>query len=206
VLITFEGIEGCGKTTQIELLYDYLEKRGHKVIKTREPGGTPFGESLRNAFLHAKVKVYPLSELLVFMAMRAQHIDELILPALKEGAIVLCDRFTDASYAYQGYGRGIDLSVIETLNKLVTKEIKPDLTILLDCPVEKGLTRKAESALMDRFEKEELSFHRKINNAYEKLAEENPERFFVIDGTLDIETIHQTIRKKVEDLLNRHGI
>lgn len=206
MLITFEGIEGCGKTTQIELLYDYLEKRGHKVIKTREPGGTPFGESLRNAFLHAKVKVYPLSELLVFMAMRAQHIDELILPALKEGAIVLCDRFTDASYAYQGYGRGIDLSVIETLNKLVTKEIKPDLTILLDCPVEKGLTRKAESALMDRFEKEELSFHRKINNAYEKLAEENPERFFVIDGTLDIETIHQTIRKKVEDLLNRHGI
>ena len=206
MFITFEGIEGCGKTTQIELLYTYLEKSGHKVIKTREPGGTAFGESLRNAFLHAKMKVYPLSELLVFMAMRAQHVDELILPALKEGTIVLCDRFTDASYAYQGYGRGIDLSVIETLNKLVTKEIKPDLTILLDCPVEKGLTRKAESALMDRFEKEELSFHRKISKAYEKLAKEDPKRFFVIDGTLDINAIHKTIRKKVEDLLKHHGI
>jgi dTMP kinase len=206
MFITFEGIEGCGKTTQIELLYTYLEKKGHKVIKTREPGGTPFGESLRNAFLHAKMEVYPLSELLVFMAMRAQHVDELILPALKENTIVLCDRFTDASYAYQGYGRGIDLSVIETLNKLVTKEIKPDLTILLDCPVESGLTRKAESALMDRFEKEELSFHRKISNAYEKLAKEEPKRFFVIDGTLDINAIHKTIGKKVEDLLKHHGI
>ena len=206
MFITFEGIEGCGKTTQIELLYTYLEKKGHKVIKTREPGGTPFGESLRNAFLHAKMKVYPLSELLVFMAMRAQHVDELILPALKEGTIVLCDRFTDASYAYQGYGRGIDLSVIETLNKLVTKEIKPDLTILLDCPVEKGLTRKAQSALMDRFEKEELSFHRKISKAYEQLAKEDPKRFFVIDGTLDINAIHKTIGKKVEDLLKHHGI
>ena len=206
MFITFEGIEGCGKTTQIELLNTYLEKKGHKVIKTREPGGTPFGESLRNVFLHAKMKVYPLSELLVFMAMRAQHVDELILPALKEGTIVLCDRFTDASYAYQGYGRGIDLSIIETLNRLVTKGIKPDLTILLDCPVEKGLTRKAQSAPMDRFEKEELSFHRKIKKAYEKLAKEDPERFFVIDGTLDIDTIHKTIRKKVEDLLKHHGI
>jgi dTMP kinase len=206
VFITFEGIEGCGKTTQIELLYAYLEKKGHKIIKTREPGGTAFGESLRNAFLHAKMKVYPLSELLVFMAMRAQHVDELIQPALREGAIVLCDRFTDASYAYQGYGRGIDLSIIEMLNKLVTKEIKPDLTILLNCPVERGLTRKAESAFMDRFEKEELSFHRKINGAYEKLSKEEPKRFFVVDGTLEINTIHNAIRKKVEDLLKHHGI
>ena len=110
MFITFEGIEGCGKTTQIELLYTYLQGKGHSVIKTREPGGTAFGESLRSSFLNTATKVYPLSELLVFMAMRAQHVDELILPALKEGTIVLCDRFTDASYAYQGYGRGIDLS------------------------------------------------------------------------------------------------
>jgi len=206
MLITFEGIEGCGKTTQIALLYTYLEGKGHRVIKTREPGGTAFGESLRNAFLHAKMKVYPLSELLVFMAMRAQHVDELVLPALKEGAIVLCDRFADASYAYQGYGRGIDLNVIETLNTLVIKGIKPDLTILLDCPVEKGLTRKAQSTSMDRFEKEEFSFHRKIKKGYEKLVKEDPKRFFVIDGTLDINTIHKTIRKKVEDLLKHHGI
>ena len=206
MFITFEGIEGCGKTTQIELLYTYLEGSGHKVIKTREPGGTAFGESLRNTFLHAKMNVHPLSELLVFMAMRAQHVDELILPALKEGTIVLCDRFTDASYAYQGYGRGIDLNTIETLNKLVVKGVKPDLTVLLDCPVEKGLTRKARSASMDRFEKEKLSFHRKIKKAYEKLVKEDPERFFVVDGTLDIDTIHKAIRKKVKDLLKHHGI
>jgi dTMP kinase len=206
VFITFEGIEGCGKTTQIELLYTYLQGKGHRVIKTREPGGTAFGESLRSSFLNTATKVYPLSELLVFMAMRAQHVDELILPALKEGTIILCDRFTDASFAYQGYGRGIDLSLIETLNKLVVKGIKPDLTILLDCPVEKGLTRKAESVLMDRFEKEELSFHGKIKNGYEKLVEEDPTRFFVINGTLDINTIHKAISEKVEDLLKHHGI
>jgi dTMP kinase len=138
--------------------------------------------------------------------MRAQHIDELILPALKERTIVLCDRFTDASYAYQGYGRGIDLNVIKILNDLVAKEIKPDLTIFLDCPVEKGLTRKAQSASMDRFEKEKLSFHRKIKKGYEKLIKEEPGRFFVVDGTLDINTIHKTIRKKVEGLLKHHGI
>jgi dTMP kinase len=206
VFITFEGIEGCGKTTQIDLLHTYLESSGRRVIKTREPGGTAFGESLRNAFLHAKVKVYPLSELFVFMAMRAQHVDELILPALREGTIVLCDRFADASYAYQGYGRGIDLNVIETLNKLVVKGTKPDLTILLNCPVEKGLTRKAQSASMDRFEKEELSFHEKIKKGYEKLVKEDPKRFFVVDGKLEINTIHRTIRKKVEDLLKHHGI
>ena len=206
MFITFEGIEGCGKTTQIELLYTCLEEKGHRVVKTREPGGTAFGESLRKAFLNTKMKVYPLSELLVFMAMRAQHIDELILPALEEGTIVLCDRFTDASYAYQGYGRGIDLNVIERLNTLVVKGIKPDLTILLDCPVEKGLTRKAQSASMDRFEKEELSFHRKIKKGYEKLVKQDPKRFFVIDGTLDINAIHETIGRKVEDLLKHHGI
>jgi dTMP kinase len=206
MFITFEGIEGCGKTTQVELLYAYLKNSGRKVIKTREPGGTTFGESLRNSFLNTGAKVYPLSELFVFMAMRAQHVDELILPALREDTIVLCDRFTDASYAYQGYGRGIDPGIIETLNKLVVKGIKPDLTIFLDCPVEKGLTRKAKSASMDRFEKEELSFHGKIKKGYEKLVEEDPKRFFVINGTLDINTIHETISEKVEDLLKDHGI
>lgn len=206
MFITFEGIEGCGKTTQIELLHAYLTGKGRKIIKTREPGGTPFGESLRNAFLHANTNVYPLSELLVFMAMRAQHVDELILPALKEGTIVLCDRFADASYAYQGYGRGIDLTTIDTLNRLVGKGIKPDLTILLDCPVDKGLRRKAESALMDRFEKEDVSFHGRVKEAYDKLVKADPERFFVIDGTLDINTIQKAIRIKIEELLKHHGI
>lgn len=206
MLITFEGIEGCGKTTQIALLHTYLEKKGLNVIKTREPGGTTFGETLRKAFLHANMEVYPLSELLVFMAMRAQHVEELIQPALKEGKVVLCDRFIDASYAYQGYGRGIDLGIIETLNRLVTKGVRPNLTVLLDCAVDIGLRRKAESTDMDRFEKEELAFHKKIKKAYEKMSKADPKRFFVIDGSLDIDTIHKMIRKKVVALLKNYGI
>jgi dTMP kinase len=138
--------------------------------------------------------------------MRAQHVEELIQPALKEGKIVLCDRFIDASYAYQGYGRGIDLGVIETLNRLVTKGIRPKLTILLNCPVNKGLARKAKAASMDRFEKENLSFHRKIKKAYDELSKEDPKRFFVVDGALDINTVHKTIKKKVEALLKHYGI
>jgi dTMP kinase len=206
MLITFEGIEGCGKTTQVELLYNYLMGKKRKVIKTREPGGTVFGEILRKVFLHENMEVYPLSELLVFMAMRAQHVEELILPALNEHKIVLCDRFVDASYAYQGYGRGIDLGIIETLNRFVTKGIRPNLTILLDCPVKEGLSRKAKAASMDRFEKENASFHRKIEKAYKKLSKEDPKRFFVINGTLKKDTIHTTIRKKVEELLTNYGI
>ncbi|HVN95432.1 MAG TPA: dTMP kinase [Syntrophorhabdaceae bacterium] len=206
MLITFEGIEGSGKTTQIELLYNYLIGKKKKVIKTREPGGTPFGEILRKVFLHEHMEVYPLSELLVFMAMRAQHVEQLIRPALKEHKIVLCDRFVDASYAYQGYGRGIDLGIIETLNRFVTKGIRPNLTILLDCPVKEGLGRKARAASMDRFEKEDLSFHRKIRKAYEKLSKEDPKRFFVIKGTLDKNTIQMAIRKKVEELFTTYGI
>jgi dTMP kinase len=206
MLITFEGIEGCGKTTQIELLYTHLKKKGQQVIKTREPGGTPFGETLRKVFLHEEREVYPLSELLLFMAMRAQHVEEVIEPALKEGTIVLCDRFADASFAYQGYGRGMDLGTIETLNRLVTKGIQPDLTILLDCPVTKGLKRKADMNSSDRFEREDPSFHRKIKKAYEKISLADPKRFFVLDGTLDRAKIHSSIKKRVEALLKNYGI
>ena len=206
MLITFEGIEGCGKTTQIELLYAYLKKKGRRVIQTREPGGTPFGEALRKVFLHEESEVHPLSELLLFMAMRAQHVEEVIQPALEDGAIVLCDRFVDASYAYQGYGRGIDLGIIETLNRLVTKGIRPNMTVLLDCPVSKGLQRKVEMNSSDRFEREEVSFHKKIKKAYDKMSLADPKRFFVLDGTLDREKIHASIKKKVEALLKNHGI
>lgn len=207
MLITFEGIEGSGKTTQIELLYNHLKEKGYEVIKTREPGGTAFGEALRRIFLHENLNVLPLSELLVFMAMRAQHVEELILPALKDGKVVLCDRFVDASYAYQGYGRGIDLGIIETLNRLVTKGVRPNLTILLDCPVSKGLKRKAAfNNVMDRFEKEDIVFHQRIKNAYLKLSREEPKRFLVIDGKDCIEDIETLIRKNVENLLNNYGI
>jgi dTMP kinase len=207
MLITFEGVEGSGKSTQIELLYDYFVEKGYEVVKTREPGGTAFGEALRKVSLKPDLHVLPLSELLVFMAMRAQHVEELIAPALQEGKIVLCDRFVDATYAYQGFGRGIDLGIIETLNRLVTKGIRPNLTILIDCKVEEGFRRKAESdPSMDRFEKEALSFHKKIKKAYLKLAKEDPKRFFVINGTLKIEDVQKKIRDKTEKLLRTYGI
>jgi len=207
MLITFEGIEGSGKSTQIALLYDYLKENGFDVIKTREPGGTVFGEDLRNVFLHHDVHIFPLSELLVFMAMRAQLVEELIMPALQDGKIVLCDRFVDASYAYQGYGRGIDLGIIENLNRLVTKGIRPNLTIVLDCSVSEGFNRKiANGYSMDRFEKEEAAFHRKIKRSYLKLSKEDPKRFFVVDGKKRINDIQMLIRHKVEQLLKSHGI
>ncbi len=206
MLITFEGIEGSGKSTQVALLYDYLQEKEYSVVRTREPGGTLFGEALRKVLLHRDMHIFPLSELLVFMAMRAQHVEQVIMPALQEGKIVLCDRFVDATYAYQGYGRSIDLGIIETLNRLVTKGIRPNLTVLLDVSVETGLTRKAESAPMDRFEIEDLSFHKRIRDAYVKLSEEDPKRFFVIDGSKEQAVIQGIIREQAETLLKGYGI
>ncbi len=206
MLITFEGIEGCGKTTQIELLSDYLAGQGYPVVKTREPGGTGFGEALRKLLLKKGMSVGPLCELLVFMAMRAQHVDEVILPALQQNKIVLCDRFIDATYAYQGSGRKIDAGTINTLNAMVTKGIRPNLTILLDITAEKGLKRRAASSDMDRIEAEEISFHQRVRNAYDRLAKEEPGRFFVVDGSLKIEAIHDLIRTKVLSTLKTYGV
>ena len=206
MLITFEGIEGSGKSTQVELLNDYLLSKGHTVVRTREPGGSLFGEALRKVLLQRDMNIFPLSELLVFMAMRAQHVEQVILPALQERKIVLCDRFVDATYAYQGYGRSIDLGIIETLNRLVTKGIRPNLTILLDVDVETGLTRKALHATMDRFEKEALSFHQIIKDAYVKLSKEDSKRFFVVDGNREQSSVQDMIRQKVEKLISSYGI
>lgn len=206
MFITFEGIEGCGKTTQVELLGDYLTEKGHDVLKTREPGGTQFGEVLREALLRRGMDVRPLSELLVFMAMRAQHVEEVILPAIQDGKIILCDRFADATFAYQGYGRKMDFVMIDTLNTIVTKGLRPDLTILIDVSVEKGLRRRAATSEMDRIEEEEISFHQRIAKAYEKMAKEDPERFFVVDGDLKIPAIQEIIRTKVDSLLKTYGI
>jgi dTMP kinase len=206
MLITFEGIEGSGKSTQVALLYDYLTSKGYTVIRTREPGGTSFGEALRGVLLKEDMHIFPLSELLVMMAMRAEHVEHVIMPALLEHKIVLCDRFVDATYAYQGYGRNIDLGIIETLNRLVTRGIRPNLTILLDVSVETGLRRKAEDAPMDRFEKEALSFHKRIRDAYVKLSKEEPKRFFVVDGSQEMTRIQDIIRKQTDALLKNHGI
>jgi dTMP kinase len=207
MLITFEGIEGSGKTTQIELLAPYLEAKGYDVVVTREPGGTPFGEALRRVTLDKDLKIHSLPEVLVFMAVRAQHVEEIIMPALRDGKAVLCDRFSDATRAYQGYGRGVDLGIIESLNRLVTKGITPNLTFLLNCPAGRGLKRKvASTASRDRIEREALDFHRRVRKAYLDFAKEDPKRFFVIDGTKGIEEIHAIIRDRVERLFQGHGI
>lgn len=206
MLITFEGIEGSGKTTHVDLLHDYLQEKGYRLIKTREPGGTRFGEALRKVLLEKDLQVLPLAELLIFLAIRAQHVEEVISPALVDGKIVLCDRFVDATYAYQGYGRGIDLGIIETLNRLVTKGVRPNLTILLNCTVDVGLSRKSADGSLDRFEKEEISFHRRIKSAYLKLAKEDTKRYVVLNAREDVAQTQAIIRKKVENLLKSHGV
>jgi len=205
--VTFEGIEGSGKTTQVELLCKYLQEKGYQVIRTREPGGTALGEALRKVLLQKDLHVLPLSELLIFMAVRSQHMEEVITPALARGAVVVCDRFVDATYAYQGYGRGVDLGIIATLNRLVTKGVTPNLTILLDCEVDVGLERKlVRNPQLDRFEQEEAAFHEQVKRGYLKLVEEDEKRFYVINGKRDIETTHIAIRDRVERLLESHGV
>lgn len=207
MFITFEGTEGSGKTTQIDLLYRYLVERGYEVIKTREPGGTPLGESIREILTKKGKEINPLAETLLMMAMRAQHVEDVIIPALRQKKIVLCDRFYDATYAYQGYGRGVDEDTIDYINRLVTKGVTPDLTILIDCDVENGLRRKIEDkGHMDRFEEEDISFHKRIREAYKRLSDKDAKRFFVVDGSGKIDKIHEVIRERVERYIELHGI
>jgi dTMP kinase len=203
--ITFEGIEGCGKSTQAEILSRELHtETGCQVVATREPGGCPIANQIRAILLDAdNSALVPLAELLLYAAARAQHVAEVIRPALAEGKIVLCDRFTDATTAYQGYGRSLDLTLIENLARLATGGLTPDLTILLDCPEEVGLNRAmarinaTSGAREERFEQESLRFHRAVRQGYLRLAADYPARFIVIDGTLGISETAEAIRKAV---------
>jgi dTMP kinase len=199
--ISFEGIEGCGKTTQIRLLADALKQAGRKVLLTREPGGCPISDKIRAILLDAdNSAMTPKAELLLYAAARAQHLDEVIRPALASGVIVLCDRFTDATVAYQGFGRGLDLDLINILNQTATDDCRPDLTVLIDCPVETGLERaiaRIEAGTAsdsnhlreERFERESLEFHQKVRNGYLSIAETSPDRFIIIDGRHSVDII-----------------
>jgi dTMP kinase len=202
--ITFEGIEGCGKTTQIRRLANRLGLLGTPHTLTREPGGCAISNQVRAILLDAgNDAMAPLTELLLYAAARAQHMIEVITPALSAGRVVLCDRFTDATAAYQGYGRDLDMSLIIELNRLATGGIKPDLTVLLDCPVETGLGRavaRINSTAGDkeeRFERESLQFHQRVRNGYLRLAEEEPERFVVIDGSQPEDATEEAIAAAV---------
>jgi dTMP kinase len=206
--ITFEGIEGTGKSTQIALLAAHLSAQGAAVTLTREPGGTPIGDEVRRILLDpANTALDPKAELLLYAAARAQHLAELVVPARSAGKIVLCDRFSDATLAYQGYGRGLDLGLIGELDRIVTDGMRPDLTILLDIEAEAGLLRargrnsrgglEAEA----RFENEQLSFHERVRRGYLELARREPGRFRIVDASPAPETVQETIRRIVDEML-----
>lgn len=186
--ITMEGGEGAGKSTMMDRVAAWLEDAGHQVVTSREPGGTALAEKLREVLLDRENSALSgQAELLLLFAARAQHLDELIQPALERGDWVLCDRFTDATWAYQGGGRNLPLRDIETLENLVHGDLQPDLTLLLDLPVEQGLKRAGERSQADRFEQESKAFFERVRNAYLQRARLSPDRFAVIDasGSMD---------------------
>jgi dTMP kinase len=199
--ITFEGIEGCGKTTQIRMAGDDLRRRRIPVLVTEEPGGAVLGKHIRKLLLNqGECRIDAKAELLLFAAARAQHVQEVIRPALAADRVVLCDRFSDATLAYQGFGRGLNLELIKSLNHFSTAALEPDLTILFDLPVEVGLGRAIDriahirgAPREDRFEREERAFHQKVRDGYISLAKEEPGRFRVIDASHDVQAIHQEV-------------
>ena len=191
LFITFEGGDGCGKTTQIKLLDEYLQNKGYRTLLTREPGSKGLGIKLREILLNYDGEVSPTCESFLFLADRAQHVDCIIKPALKDGIIVLCDRHTDSTVAYQGYGRGLDLDQIHELNKIATSGLKPDLTIVLDVDVE--TSQKRVGTEKDRMESAGIEFFERVRNGFLKIAEQEPERVKVVDSKQTIEEIHKQI-------------
>ena len=199
--ITFEGCEGCGKSTQTRLLYRRLNKLAVPVILTHEPGVTALGKKITGLLKWSKnIAISPAAELLLFNASRAQLVTELIKPQLDNGSVVICDRYADSTVAYQGYGRGLDLKMVDAVNKIGTQGLIPALTILVDLSIEEGLARKKDKK-PDRFEKEDLTFHHHVREGYLKLAKAEPKRWLVIDGTQSKEKIAGIIWQNVSTLL-----
>jgi dTMP kinase len=201
LFITFEGGEGCGKSLQSRTLYQKLVQLAIPAVLIHEPGGTPLGQKIRYLLKQScEISISPLSELLLFNASRSQLVEEVIKPALKENKIVICDRFSDSTLAYQSYGRGLDLEMVNKINRIAAQGLKPDLTFLLDVPAAVGLARKRPDA-NDRFEKEALVFHEKVRNGFLKLALENPNTWCVIDATLSRTAISRIIWQKVQEII-----
>ncbi len=205
--ITVEGTEGVGKSSNIAFIEQQLTEAGVDVVTTREPGGTPLGEEVRTLLLdHRHSGMSVDAELLLMFAARAQHIEQLIEPALARGQWVLCDRFTDATYAYQGGGRGISVERIAVLEQWVQGALRPDITVLLDLPVEIGLARAAERGSADRFEKEQQPFFKQVRNAYLAQAEGAPERYRIIDASHTLEEVQQQLQRVMKNLLSEAGV
>ena len=202
LFITVEGTEGVGKSTNMAFIESWLRKAGKELVITREPGGTELGEKLRAVLLDAKEQsMFDDTELLLMFAARAQHLQEVILPALDAGKWVLCDRFTDSTYAYQGGGRGIDKSRIAQLEQWVQGDRRPDMTLILDLPIDVGLERAGKRSDPDRFELEKHDFFNKVRDAFLARAAANPQRYAVIDASPAIEEVQQSIQTVLEKMV-----
>jgi len=197
--ISFEGIEGSGKSTQVKALAKHLRAKGHKVIETVEPGGTMIGNKIRELLLEPGNHMDPMAELLLYYSSRAQHVREVIYPAILDNSIVITDRFIDSTVAYQGYARGIDLGLINTLNDIVVPDMKPFLTFLLDMDVEEGLRRNRKAQKEDRFELETVEFHNRVRKGFHQIAAEEPERIKIVDASVSAEEVS----RKVIEILER---
>jgi dTMP kinase len=209
VFITFEGIDGCGKTTQLRLLAGDLKELGVDAVTTREPGGTPLGKKLRAALLDVEEQVDPLTELLVFAADRAQHVRTYLSPALAAGQVVMSDRYADATVAYQGAGRGFDPKLIGEIVELATAGLKPDLTLLFDLSVEDSVVRtrrRVAAKNTDRLDGETAEFHARVREAYLEIAKAEPERVRVIDARGSIEQTHRKVTNIVLEFLKDRGV
>ncbi len=204
--ITLEGIEGAGKSTCMAEVLTVLKTAGRDVLETREPGGTRLGEELRQLLLgHKHTGMHEDTELLLMFAARAEHLQQRILPALHAGRWVLCDRFTDASYAYQGGGRGMDMKRIQQLENWVQGDVRPDLTLLMDLPVELGLERAGKRSSPDRFESEALAFFQRVRKAYLEIARREPQRVQVIDASQSLENVQAQVREVIQRFLEQQA-
>lgn len=199
LFITFEGCDGCGKTTQLNLLADFLKEKGYKVLITREPGAFGLGEKIRELLLNHDGEVSQRCESFLFLADRAQHIDKIVKPAVENGVIVLCDRHTDSTIAYQGYGRGLDIEELNKLNNLATGGMKPDLTLLFDVDSETSMKRVGSNK--DRMESAGIEFQKKVRAGYLELAKNDPARIKVFNSSKSIEQLHQEVLNIIQSIL-----
>lgn len=207
LFITVEGGEGVGKSTNMTYLEEHLKAQGIELVVTREPGGTALGEGIRGLLLQpGKGEMAPAAELLLIFAARAQHIREVIEPALAAGSWVLCDRFTDATYAYQGGGRRLPMAMVRELETLVQGELRPDYTLLLDAPVEVGMSRAAGRGALDRFEQEQLDFFERVRATYLQLARESSGRYHVIDASRPLADVEQQLQQVCDELFACWGV
>lgn len=199
LFVTVEGTDGCGKTTQIRNIIDHLSSLGCRVILTREPGGTRISENIRSIILDPTfTEMHSITELMLYSAARAQLVEQVIKPSIAKSETVICDRYIDSFYAYQGYGRGLDMDMLKKITSLAIDDMIPDITIFLDLDPEIGLRRRMNAANGDRIENEQIEFHRRVYDGYKQLARENPDRIKIIDASRSVEEVWQDVRRQLD--------